>query len=126
MKQMRSVGLWVALLVLIGGVVHVQAAGRRSVVKGYVIDSACTFVKSLKKPVSPECAIACAKAGSPLVVLSDDGIIYWPISAELPASGQNSRLLPFAGKRVIVSGSVYEKAGSRAIVIANIQNDSKP
>lgn len=126
MKRMRSVGSWVALLALIGGAVHVQAAGRRSVVKGYVIDSACTFVKSLKKPVSTECAVACAKAGSPLVILSDGGTIYWPISAELPASGQNSRLLPFAGKRVVVSGTVYEKGGSQAIVIARIQNDSKP
>ncbi len=38
-------------------------------VKGYVIDSACTFTKNLKKPISPDCAKACAKAGSPLVIL---------------------------------------------------------
>ena len=126
MKKMRSVSSWVALLILIGGVGGVQAAGRRSVVKGYVIDSACTFVKNLKKPISPDCAVACAKAGSPLVILSDNGTVYWPISAEVPASGQNPRLLPFAGKRVVVSGTVYEKGGSQAIVIANIQNGSKP
>lgn len=126
MKQIRMLGPWVGLLVLIGGVGWVQAAGRRSVVKGYVIDSACTFVKNLKKPISAECAVACAKAGSPLVILSDNGTIYWPISTELPASGQNARLLPFAGRRVVVSGTVYEKGGSQAIVIANIQGESKP
>lgn len=126
MKELRAVGLWAALLILIGGMVQIRAAGRRSVVKGYVIDSACTFVKNLKRPISAECAVACAKAGSPLVILSDDGTIYWPISAKVPASGQNARLLPFAGKQVVVSGTVYEKGGSQAIVIASIQNASRP
>jgi hypothetical protein len=54
-------------------------------VKGYVLDSACAFIKNLKKPVSADCALACAKAGSPLVILADDGTIYWPISRAMPA-----------------------------------------
>jgi hypothetical protein len=49
-------------------------------VKGYALDSACAFTKHLDKPISRECAIACAKAGSPLVILSEDGNIYWPIA----------------------------------------------
>src|SRR5271154_4751397 len=53
--------------------------GKPDTIKGYVLDSACAFTKNLKKPISAECAVACAKAGSPLVILSDDGIIYWPI-----------------------------------------------
>ena len=48
----------------------VRAEGKPATVKGYVFDSACAFVKNLKKPVSPECALACAKAGSPLVILA--------------------------------------------------------
>lgn len=103
-----------------------RAAGKSATVKGYVIDSACTFVKNLKKPVSAECAVACAKAGSPLVILTDSGIIYWPISAQMPAAGQNERLLPFAGKRVTVTGSGYERGGSRGIVIEKIVAESKP
>ena len=46
-------------------------------VKGYVLDSACAFTKSLKKPVSSECAIACAKNGSPLVIMAPTGTIYF-------------------------------------------------
>ena len=99
----------------------VRAEGKPTTVKGYVIDSACAFVKNLKKPISSECALACAKAGSPLVILGDDGLIYWPISAEVPAAGQNERLLPFAGQKVAVSGTVYRKGGSRAIVINSIE-----
>ena len=52
-----------------------RGTGKPVSVKGYVLDSACTFTKNLKKPVSPECAVACAKAGSPLVILSDEGTI---------------------------------------------------
>lgn len=95
--------------------------GAQSVsVNGYVIDSACAFTKNLKKPVSPQCAVACAKAGSPLVILADNGPIYWPIADTTPSSGQNDKLLPFAGQRVTASGKVYVRGGSSAIVIEKI------
>ena len=53
-------------------------AGKSITVKGYVLDSACAFTKNLEKPISPDCARACAKAGSPLVILADDGTVYSP------------------------------------------------
>lgn len=89
-------------------------------VNGYVIDSACAFTKSLKKPISPQCAVACAKAGSPLVILADSGTIYWPIADTTPASSQNDKLLPFAGERVTVTGKVYARGGSSAMVVEKI------
>ena len=90
-------------------------------VHGYVVDSACAFTKGLHKPISEDCARQCAKAGSPLVVLSDAGEIYWPISEKTPAEGQNAKLMPFAGKKVSVSGHVYSRGGSKAIAIDKIQ-----
>jgi len=90
-------------------------------VKGYVIDSACAFTKGLDKPISKQCANACAKAGSPLVILAEDGTIYWPIADTTPSSGQNAKLLPFAGDKVSASGKVYERGGSKAMVIAKIE-----
>ena len=95
-------------------------------VKGYVLDSACAFTKDLKKPVSSQCAIACAKAGSPLVILAEDGTIYWPIGDTTPASGQNAKLLSFAGEKVTASGKVYERGGSKAIVIEKIEAQATP
>jgi hypothetical protein len=90
-------------------------------VKGYVLDSACAFTKGLEKPISRECATACAKAGSPLVLLAADGTIYWPIADTTPSSGQNDKLLPFAGQKVTAKGKVFERGGSRAIVIEKIE-----
>jgi hypothetical protein len=100
-------------------------AGKSVSVKGYVLDSACAFTKNLKEPISAECAVACAKAGSPLVILADDGTIYWPIADTTPSSGQNERLLPFAGKKVTASGKVFRRGGSSALVIEKIELDQK-
>jgi hypothetical protein len=98
-----------------------RAAIETQTIKGYVLDSACAFTKNLKKPISSECAVACAKAGSPLVILTDDGTVYWPISDATPAHGQNERLMEFAGRRVSEKGTVYQRGGSRAVVIATIE-----
>jgi hypothetical protein len=111
-----------ALLVLLTAALCLSAADTPKVtVKGYVLDSACAFTKGLNKPISKQCAISCANAGSPLVILADDGTIYWPIADTTPSSGQNPKLLPFAGDRVIANGKTYQRGGSKAIVIEKIE-----
>jgi hypothetical protein len=105
--------------------VLVGAEGGKAIqVSGFVIDSACAYVKNLDKPISRDCAIKCAKAGSPLVILSDDRTVYWPIADTTPASGQNGKLMPFAGERVKVNGTVYDRGGSKAIVISKIEEEA--
>jgi len=97
------------------------AADSNTTIKGWVIDSACTFTKQLDKPISTECAVACARKGSPLVIQSDNGTIYLPVSEKMPSSSQNPRLIPFAGKRVVVIGKTYERSGAHAISIARVE-----
>jgi hypothetical protein len=98
-----------------------QTKGTPGTVTGWVLDSACAYTKGLDKPISRDCAIACAKKGSPLVILRDDGAIFLPVSEAMPAVGQNERLLPFAGRRVTASGRVFARAGSQALVIDRIE-----
>src|SRR3954463_9248936 len=108
-------------LALAVAVFATEEAAKSVTLKGYVLDSACAFTKGLKKPISAECATACAKAGSPLVILTPTGTIYWPIADSTPSSSQNDKLLPFAGKNVSVSGKVFERGGSKAIAISKIE-----
>jgi len=61
-----------------------------------------------------------------LVIQTEDGTVYWPISAGMPATGQNDRLLPYAGKIVTVHGKLYTKGGSKAIVIEKIDSPAVP
>ena len=98
-----------------------KSDGKLVTVKGYVLDSACAFTKGLSKPISKNCAEACAKAGSPLVILSDDGTIYWPITETTPSSGQNEKLLPYAGQKVTATGKVFQRGGSSAMVIDKLE-----
>ena len=117
-RNAMKISLAVALAVAV--LAWSSDTGKSTTVKGYVLDSACAFTKGLKKPISAECATACAKAGSPLVILTHSGI-YWPIADTTPSSGQNDRLLPFAGQKVTASGKVFERGGSTAIVIEKIE-----
>ena len=97
------------------------STGKPVTVNGYVLDSACAFTKNLDKPISAECARACAKAGSPLVILAEDGTVYWPIAGTTPSSGQNEKLMPFAGQKVTATGKLFQRGGSSALVVEKIE-----
>ncbi len=108
-------------VVLASATLLVAAEPKTVTVKGYVLDSACGFTKSLKKPISADCAKACAKAGSPLVIWADDGSVYWPTTDTMPAASQNDKLLPFAAQRVVATGKLYVHGGSKALIIEKIE-----
>ena len=124
MNLQRIAKLVVPCVLAVAALAVSADTGKSVMVRGYVIDSACAFTKSLKKPISSDCATECAKAGSPLVILTDNGNIYWPIADTTPSSGQNSKLLPFAGQRVKASGKVFQRGGSSALVIEKIEAES--
>src|SRR5437762_8914902 len=118
---MKQPGAILVIMLCVAAVALGASGGKSVKVTGYVLDSACAFTKGLDKPISADCARTCAKAGSPLVILSKDGTIYWPIADSTPSSGQNEKLLPFAGQRVNASGKVFQRGASSAIVIEKIE-----
>ena len=120
MKAISKMGLVAAVAILFAAGVVVRGQEKSVSVEGYVLDSACAFTKNLDKPISRDCALKCAKAGSQLVILADDGSIYWPIDKNTPATGQNARLTEFAGGRVTAKGKLYDRGGSHALVIEQI------
>jgi hypothetical protein len=121
---LKNAACLLVLAFVAGMLAGAEDAGKPITVKGYVLDSACAFTKGLKKPISGECARACAKAGSPLVILADDGTIYWPIAGTTPASGQNEKLIAFAGQTVTATGRLYQRGGSSAFVIDKVSSSS--
>jgi hypothetical protein len=94
--------------------------GSAITVNGWVLDSACAYTKGLSKPISADCAKACANHGSPLVILRDDGTIFFPIDSKTPAASQNPKLLPYAGQKVAIRGVDYVRNGSHGLVIESI------
>src|SRR5580700_8956136 len=58
--HLRNVLVQLALpLALLAVAFAASGNGKPDTIKGYVLDSACAFTKNLKKPISPECAVAC-------------------------------------------------------------------
>jgi hypothetical protein len=63
--------------------------------RGYVRDLACLmkFHEALKP--TNDCAAMCARAGSPLIIITKKNVIYTPISESVPDVSQRERLMPF-------------------------------
>ena len=107
-----------------------DVAGTPGVVTGYVRDIAC-LVQNPKAgaattPVAKDCLKQCVRNGSPLVILSEDGLLYVPISSESPDKSVRAQMLPYAGKYVKVSGKLYERGGLHSISIEKIEAITRP
>ena len=68
-----------------------------------------------------KCTLDCVKRGSPIIILTKGGLIYFPISPEMPDSDQREKMMPFAGKYVQATGAVFERNGTRTIAITQIK-----
>lgn len=88
-----------------------------------VIDLHCYTAMGMKGDMHKQCNIACAEAGVPLGLLSEDGKVYVPIS-KTPMSGQaqfNDMLVEYAEGFVTVKGTLYEQSGILGIEIVSVE-----
>lgn len=95
----------------------------KATIEGLVRDMACPIQnhKSTNTNFNMDCALACAKSGSPLIILTKDGDMYFPISDQMPDPSQREKMMPFVGKQVRATGTVYRRNGTRTIVISDIK-----
>ena len=92
-------------------------------IEGLVRDLACPIqnLDNHATSMSSKCVQDCVNGGSPLVILTKDDRLYFPISAKMPDTDQRQILMPFVGKYVRASGIVFERTGTHAIVITEIK-----
>jgi hypothetical protein len=90
-------------------------------ISGYVRDMA--WLMKFNEALKPtnDCALMCARAGSPLVIVTKKGIIYVPMSAAIPDTSQREKLMPFVGSYVEITGEMFQRSGIKAIVIEQIK-----
>ena len=95
----------------------------KATLEGLVRDVACPIqnLDNHATSLSRKCVEDCVKGGSPLVILTKDDRLYFPISAKMPDTDQRKVLMPFVGKYVQASGIVFERTGTHAIVITEIK-----
>ena len=120
-------GAWLAAVVAFTGTIGFTRAAEQKdapavTITGYVRDSGCVHrFHEVVKPLPNGCVEACVRGGSPLVILTKDEVVYQPISGEMPDVDVRPKLLPFVGKFVKVTGHVYERGGSKAIALEQVE-----
>jgi hypothetical protein len=100
-----------------------RANASKATIEGLVRDVACPIQNLDSTPAdrSLKCVRECVRGGSPLVILTNDGHLYFPISDKMPDTDQRQKLMPYVGKYVRASGTVFERTGTHAIVITEIK-----
>ena len=93
--------------------------GEVKTISGEVVDSVCVTKDAAKKGEShAACAMACAKKGNQMALLTSDGI-YNIVGAY--AANNNAKLLDFVAKPVEAKGEVSQKDGKWQIDVASMQ-----
>lgn len=111
---MKTMGI---LLVLVMIASNVMAAAET--ITGEVLDSFCYATRDAKGKEHAQCASSCIKAGIPVAVLTDDGVMYWPLRQDhKPANPLFEKL---GGEKVKVTGTVYEKNNTKFIVVSSVE-----
>jgi hypothetical protein len=101
-------------------------------VKGQIVDVSCyTMDKAnnkgkdhkMPKGDTADCATACAKAGRPMALLTEDGKVY-TITGGL-AADKNAKIVPHVAHTVEITGNVEEKDGKMTIDADNLKMISR-
>ena len=77
-----------------------RANASKATIEGLVRDVACPIqnLDSTATDLSLKCVRECVRGGSPLVILTNDGHLYFPISDKMPDTDQRQELMPFVGQ----------------------------
>jgi hypothetical protein len=126
-RMLTGLGLAAVLALLVPSGAEAQMEGMKApegkeyTVTGTVIDLSCKFRHGLTGAEHRMCAQVCADKGVPLAILSSDGTLYVPVSADMPGGDESMRLKEYAEQGVTVSGLVFKAGGAMAIQIENIE-----
>ncbi len=93
--------------------------GKTQTVTGQVIDLACYTSTGAHGASHAKCAMACAKAGGALGILTSDGNVLVSIGPK-PGADPNKLILPYVEKNVTVTGTVFAGHGLSTIAISKV------
>lgn len=85
------------------------ACGKHQKIEGKLLEITTVFALAEGKPLDVAFARKRALAGSPLVVQTDSGEVYFPIPVKHTVRKQTTQLIKLLGKRVAVEGDVFQK-----------------
>jgi hypothetical protein len=112
-------------------VLTVPVLAKTETVTGQLVDQNCYMKDKVnnkgvdhKMPAdTKDCAIACAKKGQPLALLTSDGKVY-AIAGDLTANN-NAKLIPHISHTVAITGDTMDVSGKMMITAADLKMISK-
>jgi hypothetical protein len=132
-KEGYSMRTFLASVMVAGFVVvlSVPVLAKTETVTGQVVDQNCYMKDKVnnkgvdhKMPAdTKDCAIACAKKGQPLALLTSDGTVY-TIAGDL-AANSNAKLIPHISHTVAITGDTMDMNGKMMITAADLKMISK-
>ncbi|MBI3786841.1 MAG: hypothetical protein HY276_01160 [Ignavibacteriales bacterium] len=111
------------LIVLIVPVLAQDDRKDEVTVKGEVIDLACFIINkdAGRGPDHKECALKCAKNGTPLGLLEDGtGTVYYTIKMK-NKNNANDMMMQFIAEKVLIKGKITERGGTKLLLIDMIE-----
>ena len=117
--------LLLMLTLVIAGFIALTAQDKKESTKemtisGEVVDVACYLAQGAKGEDHAKCAIACAKAGGALGILTADGKLYVSLLPDSHKNGPNHLLMDHVGHLVEAKGYVRVKGGVNGLMIKSV------
>lgn len=88
-------------------------------VTGEVMDVFCYATRDARGKEHSQCASSCIKANVPVAVLTDEGVMYFPLRADHKPA--NPLFENYGGEKVKVTGAVFEKNNTKFIVVNSVE-----
>lgn len=98
-----------------------ETAGKKLTVQGEVLDLACYMGHEAKGDKHKSCAAKCIQGGAPIGILTASGEVYLVVE-DHAAKKPYETLKDKAAMQVQVSGTLYERGGLPAIVVASVED----
>lgn len=91
--------------------------GRPVEIRGEVVETSCFLRDGSRGEGHRACALVCLKNGGQLGIVEDDTGALYPFAGATPASDGSAAARQHVAAHVVVRGQVFERAGSRVLVI---------
>ncbi|HTW91357.1 MAG TPA: hypothetical protein VMH22_06570 [bacterium] len=99
-----------------------------SVVTGRVVDANCWLSTGVQGESYRDSAIACARNGTPLAILTESGSLVYPLMVDADGNTKPDMdtLAPYAEHYVRVTGRLIQRGKERAIMVSGISAAPEP
>lgn len=105
---------------------RVTEHGKAREVIGEVVEIGCFLRRGARGQGHRACALSCSRRGAPLGIVEDKTDLLYLAALEAPATDTRTLLEDHLAARVRIQGRVHERAGTRVLLIEELERLSSP